>query len=203
MNPTSNTHALPPIVSVIGNASIKPGSVEEKLAFATGRILVDRGFRLMTGGMGGVMEAAHKGARSSASWRPGTGIGMLPGRDISQANPFVDIAIPTGLDHGRNQIVSQADAVIAIGGGAGTLTELGFAWIYKRLIVALRCSGWSSRLADTRIDDRTRYPKISDDRVYGADTAEEAVGIIESNLSRYNLRHDLIRPSREHIETTS
>src|SRR3546814_12882286 len=85
------------------------------------------------------MEAAHRGARDSANWFDGAGIGILPGTNPGQANPYVDIAIPTGSDHGRNLVVAQSEAVIAIGGGAGTLSELAFAWIHRRLILALRC----------------------------------------------------------------
>jgi uncharacterized protein (TIGR00725 family) len=60
------------------------------------------------------------------------------GRLVGDANPFVDIAIASGLDHVRNSVVAHADAVIAIGGGAGTMSEICFAWIYKRLVIG----GW-------------------------------------------------------------
>src|SRR3546814_18376895 len=73
------------------------------------------------------------------SYLDGAGIGILPGTNPGQANPYVDIAIPTGSDHGRNLVVAQSEAVIAIGGGAGTLSEIAFAWIHRRLIIALSC----------------------------------------------------------------
>ena len=87
------------------------------------------------------------------------------------------------------------DAVVAIGGGAGTLSEIAFAWIYKRLIVALEVPGWSSELANRRIDQRIRYPDIADDRVYGANSAEEAVAIIVKHLPAYAARHRGFRAS--------
>lgn len=110
------------------------------------------------------MEAASRGARDSAVWTPGTVVALLPGFDPDHANRYADVVIPTGLDHLRNSLVAQADAVVAIGGGAGTLTEIGLAWIYRRLIVALRVDGWSGKLADLCVDDRIRYedtPRIA------------------------------------------
>ena len=64
--------------------------------------------------------------------------------------------IRDGLDHARNTLVANADAVIAVGGGAGTLSEIAFAWMFKRLIVAVRGLGWADRVADQRIDARVR-----------------------------------------------
>jgi hypothetical protein len=176
-------------VAVVGDARITPGCRQEILAFEIGCGLVDRGYRLMTGGMGGVMEAAHRGARASPRWHDGAGVGLLPGSDPRQANAYVDIVVPTGMDHGRNLVVAQADALVAIGGGAGTLSEMAFAWIHKRLIIALRCSGWSLRLADQRIDQRIRYPDRADDRVFGADGAVEALDLIDELLPSYNHGH--------------
>lgn len=178
-------HAQLALIAVVGNARLPEGDVRERLAFDIGAHLIDGGYRLVTGGMGGVMEAAHRGARSSRHWTPGAGIGILPGSDRSQANPFVDIAIPTGLDHLRNSVVAHADVVIAVGGGAGTLSEIALAWNYGRPIIGLRCTGWSGRLCDAPVDDRRRYPDILDDRVHGADTAESAVELVKKLLGIY------------------
>jgi uncharacterized protein (TIGR00725 family) len=147
--------------------------------------VVDRGWRLQTGGLGGVMAAASRGARSSPRWVQGSVVGLLPGLDPGAANPFVDVAVPTGLGHARNWLVAQADAVVAVGGGAGTLTELGFAWILDRLVLARRGEGWAGRVADQRLDERVRFPAISDDRVYGVDSAEEAIDLLARLLPRY------------------
>lgn len=139
-----------PLVAVIGDARVEPGGTKDRLAEEVGRLLVDAGFRVLTGGLGGVMEAACRGARSSSRYQSGDTVAVLPGHDPADANPFVDIVIPSGLDHVRNSIVVHADAVIAIGGGAGTMSEICLAWIYKRLIVALRVE-WSIVLRASRV----------------------------------------------------
>ena len=180
-------------MAVIGDARIRRGEQQEQLAYEIGRGLIDSGYRLVTGGMGGVMDAAHRGARDSPFWRDGAGIGLLPGSDPAQANPYVDIVVPTGLGHARNLLVAQSRAVIAVGGGAGTLSEMAFAWIHRRLIIALRCGGWSGRLADQRIDERTRYRDIAEDRVFGADTSGEVLSLLANWLPSYIRFHNEIR----------
>lgn len=180
-------------VAVIGDRGIPVGSPKYELARGVGALLCERGFRVITGGLGGVMEGASRGARESPAWTPGTIIALLPGFDPDHANPYADVVITTGLDHLRNSLVAQADAVVAIGGGAGTLTEIGLAWIYRRLIVALRVEGWSGELADRRVDGRIRYVDIADDRVFGADDAPGAVDVVVVRLAEYSRRHDRIR----------
>lgn len=181
-----------PCIAVIGDARLSGDDPRRELAESIGRGLVDAGYRVITGGMGGVMEAAHKGARDSPNWFDGAGIGILPGSDISQANRFVDIAIPTGLDHARNVIVAHSAAVIAIGGGAGTLSEMALAWTYGRLLIGLRCGGSSELLAGQRIDGRVRYPEIPEDQVFAADSAALAMDLLERWLPRYNKVHQRI-----------
>jgi uncharacterized protein (TIGR00725 family) len=89
-----------------------------------GRLLAERGAMLVCGGLGGTMEAACRGARAGG----GTTIGILPGLSRSDANPFVDVVVPTGLGEARNALVVRAaDAVIALGGGYGTLSEIALA----------------------------------------------------------------------------
>jgi uncharacterized protein (TIGR00725 family) len=181
------------LVAVIGDASLPPGSLKDAIAEETGRLLVDAGFRVLTGGLGGVMEAACRGARASVRYQSGDTVAVLPGHDPGDANPFADIVIPSGLDHVRNSIVAHADAVIAIGGGAGTMSEICLAWIYKRLIVAIRVDGWSGRIADQRVDERVRYPNEPDDRVFGAASAADAVSIVADRVGRFDARHGTIR----------
>jgi len=178
-----------PCIAVIGDARLANNDPRRNLAESIGRGLVDAGYRVVTGGMGGVMEAAHKGARESLNWFDGAGIGILPGSDISQANQFVDIAIPTGLDHARNAIVAHSAAVIAIGGGAGTLSEMALAWAYGRLVIGLRCGGSSELLAGRRIDGRIRYPEMPEDQVFAADNAMQAMDLLARWLRRYNNVH--------------
>ena len=94
------------------------------MAERVGRDLARRGVKLVCGGGGGVMEAACRGAKSAA----GLTIGILSSGDRSSANPWVDIPVPTGFSQGRNVlVVKTGDAVIAIGGRYGTLSEIGHA----------------------------------------------------------------------------
>ncbi len=177
------SHSL--IVAVIGDGTIPDSSPPHALAERLGQALVDAGYRVLTGGLGGIMEAASRGAARSSAHRPDSVIALLPGDDPGDANPYVDIALATGLGHARNPIVARADAVIAIGGGAGTLSEIAFAWIHRRLVIAFRVPGWSGKLAGTRVDERVRFPGIPEDQVFGVDTPEEAVAVLRARLERY------------------
>ncbi|MBP5475701.1 MAG: acyl-CoA synthetase, partial [Methanomicrobium sp.] len=96
------------------------------------------------------------------------------------------------LDMARHTIIVNSDAVVAIGGGAGTLSEIAFAWQLYRLIIGYRIGGWSGKLADTRIDWRVRYPDIPDDRVYGVDSVDEVTEHLNRLLPLYNIRHKSI-----------
>jgi uncharacterized protein (TIGR00725 family) len=168
-----------PLVTIAGSGHLRDGDPREALAEATGRALIEAGYRLLTGGRGGVMEAACRGARSAPTHQPGDIIGVLPGHDAADANPWVDVVLPTGLGHLRNGIVAHADALVAIGGGAGTLSEVALAWVWDRRIVSFRTEGWSGRLADTRLDSRVRFADDSDDRVYGVDRPSEAIQALD------------------------
>jgi uncharacterized protein (TIGR00725 family) len=109
-------------VAVIGASDASPEQRQQ--AEAAGRRLAELGAVVVTGGRGGAMEAACKGAKDAG----GQTIGILPGNDRAHANPFVDVAIPTGLGQMRNVLVVRAaDAVVAIGGAWGTLSEIAFA----------------------------------------------------------------------------
>ena len=190
-----------PVIAVIGDASVEPGDPRELFAEAVGRLIVDRDWHVQTGGLGGVMEAASRGGRASTNWTPGAVIGILPGWEPSAANPYVDVALSTGMGHGRNLLVAQADAVVAIGGGAGTLSEMAMAWMLRRLVIARRGEGWAVRLADQRIDHRVRHPTVSDDRVFGVDTAEQAIQVLDDRLSIYQAGQRtpaFVLPSRVH-----
>ncbi len=183
------------IIAVCGNAICPEGSINYNIAYAVGKAVVDHGYRLQCGGLGGAMKAACKGAKSSKNYTEGDIIGLLPSFDPTTANEYVDIAIPTGLDVFRNVIVASADAAIIVGGGAGTLAEAANAWALKRLMVAMsEAEGWSAKIANTKMDTRNRYPDIPEDMVYGATTAEEALEIIDKYLLRYDTYHGGITP---------
>lgn len=110
------------IIGVIGGGNCAPDM--EKLAEEVGRELARRGAMLICGGLGGVMEAACRGARQAE----GITIGILPGNRATDANPYVSIPVVTGMGEMRNVIIiKSADAVIAIDGEFGTLSEIGHA----------------------------------------------------------------------------
>jgi len=116
-------------VSVIGS-----GADHEERAEEVGRLLAERGCTVVCGGRGEVMAAAARGAKTVG----GTTIGILPGTSRADANEWIDHAVVTGLGHLRNAVVAASgDAVIAVGGSHGTLTEIGFARIFGRPVVIL------------------------------------------------------------------
>lgn len=119
-------------VSVIGASETTDGN--RTVARTVGQLLAERDHTLVCGGLGGVMEAACRGA----SERGGETIGILPGEDSGAANPYVTTAIATGLGHARNAlVVLNGDAVIAIDGSGGTLSEIGFGHVYGRPIAGI------------------------------------------------------------------
>ncbi len=119
-------------VAVIGSASCSAEVAAQ--AEAVGREIARRGAVLVCGGRGGAMEAACRGAKAEG----GTTVGILPGADRGEANRYVDIAITTGLGEARNAIVVRtADAVVAVSGGYGTLSEIGLALKMGRPVVGL------------------------------------------------------------------
>ncbi len=106
-------------ISVIGS-----GSEWEKQAEEVGRLLAERGCTVVTGGGGEVMAAAARGAKQAG----GRTIGILPGESPSEANEWIDYAVATGSGHARNlAVAASGDAVIAVGGGWGTMSEIAFA----------------------------------------------------------------------------
>jgi uncharacterized protein (TIGR00725 family) len=121
-----------PYVAVVGPGRASPE--ELRVAEEVGARLAALGAVVVTGGLGGVMEAASRGARS----RRGRTVGILPGEDRNAANGWVEIALATGLGELRNGLVVRAvDAVVAIGGGHGTLSEIGLALRIGRPVVGL------------------------------------------------------------------
>lgn len=116
------TRQHPLYVSVIGPHACS--AAEHDAGFAIGAGLAKAGAILVCGGLGGLMEAAAKGAKSEGGWT----VGILPGDRRSDANDFMDVVLPTGMGPLRNALVARtADAVIAVAGGYGTLSEIAFA----------------------------------------------------------------------------
>jgi len=124
------------IIAVIGDSSCS--TEQARLAETVGELLAERGATVICGGLGGVMEAACRGAKSKG----GLTVGILPGQDASTANPWVDVPVVTGMGEARNVLVAKsAQAVIAIGGGYGTLTEIAYA--LKSGIPVIGLNTWS------------------------------------------------------------
>jgi uncharacterized protein (TIGR00725 family) len=126
---------MPAYVAVVGAGRASAG--EEHAAEAVGRGLAAAGAVVVCGGLGGVMEAACRGAKAGG----GTTVGILPGTRRSDANRYVDVALPTGLGEMRNALVVRAaDGLVAVGGEFGTLSEIALALKAGKPVVAL--GGW-------------------------------------------------------------
>ena len=127
-------------------AVIGAGQCDERIyqiAEQAGFELASRGHIIICGGLGGVMEAACKGAKKGK----GTTVGILPGAEVSDANPFVDIAVATGLGIARNIIiVRSAQALLAINGSFGTLSEIAFALQLDKHVVGIETWDVSDRI---------------------------------------------------------
>jgi len=119
-------------IGVIGGA--KPDESSRELALKVGRLIAESEAVLVCGGLSGVMEAAARGAKQGG----GITIGILPGNATQDANAHIDIPIATGLGYTRNSLVAMnADALIAIDGQYGTLTEIAYGFIYGKKVIGL------------------------------------------------------------------
>jgi uncharacterized protein (TIGR00725 family) len=152
-------------ISVIGGASADDEILDH--AEAVGRGLAEAGAVLVCGGRSGVMESASRGAREAG----GVVIGVLPGDSPDEANEHVTHAVATGIGHARNlAVVASGDAVIAIGGEWGTLSEIAFARRLERPVIGL--DTWS-----------LRHRAGTDLGIVAADGPEAAVSAALSSIS--------------------
>ena len=173
-----------PQISIIGSRNLSKESLElvEELSYH----LVKAGCRIVTGGMGSLQQTAHKGAKSTSSASDCDTIAILPGFDPGPAIGHADVVIPTGLDLYRNVIVANCDVVISVDGGAGTLSEIAFAWQLNRSVIAVGSEGWSSKLAGTTLDSRREQDVLFD---CTDNTAEEVVAMVVELIGNPNNRH--------------
>jgi uncharacterized protein (TIGR00725 family) len=178
-------------IGVIGDAAVDRGSANYILAENLGKALIDHGYRIYNGGMSGIMEAVCKGAKSSPKYMEGMVIGILPGFDPAYSNQFADVVIATGLDTYRNAIVANSDIVVALGGQAGTLSEMAFAWTFRRMLICYDIPGWSGKLAGTRIDNRKRI-EWEGDIVFRVSNETETIELIKKYSHHYTKRHNSI-----------
>lgn len=143
-------NAKRPQVTVIGRYDATEEQYE--MGMAIGKLLAGMGIVAITGGRGGLMEAVARGCTEAG----GLSIGILPGEHFEDSNEFNSVVIPSGIGYARNSMnVLAADVVIAVGGAAGTLSEMAFAWSYRRPIIAwMGSGGWAEQLAGKQIDHR-------------------------------------------------
>lgn len=143
-------------IAVIGYNKDRCTDVASKAAYEVGKEIARAGAVLVCGGLGGVMEAACRGAKENG----GTAIGIIPQEEFSYANQHCDIVICTGIGYARDFIVaSSADGIIAVGGGVGTLIEMGVGYMTKKTIVAMAGSGGVADMYGGKfLDERQRVP---------------------------------------------
>jgi uncharacterized protein (TIGR00725 family) len=127
---------------VIGSGRLELGSELARLAEEVGRRLAEAGVTVVCGGLGGVMEAASRGASQAG----GEVIGIVPGVSVEDANPYCTHVVASAIGYARNlAVVASGDAVIAVGGEWGTLSEIGHARTFDKTVVALRSWGLTGR----------------------------------------------------------
>lgn len=160
-----------------GGERVPPSEKALTYAYETGRLIAERGYLLLTGGLGGVMEQASKGASDA----DGLVMGVLPGSKKEDANPYCNIIIPTGVGWSRERInINTADGIILIGGHIGTDLEGRIAAGSRTPAVAITgTEGVSDRLADTK-------PYSSGTTIYAAKTPEEALSVLEKLMNVLN-----------------
>ncbi|MFB3888278.1 MAG: TIGR00725 family protein [Candidatus Bathyarchaeia archaeon] len=156
-----------PQILVIGFSGNHCTAKAFELAYEVGKEIAKQKAVLITGGLGGVMEGASKGAHEEE----GLVVSIIPHDEKPKANKYSDIIISTGMGQARNFVTAySADAVIIVGGGVGTIIEACVAYFKSKTIVAIRGSGEvADRLADTYLDDRKLV------KILGVDNPKEAV----------------------------
>jgi uncharacterized protein (TIGR00725 family) len=160
-------------IGVIGYNDDRCTELAKEIAYGVGKEIALSGSVLICGGLGGVMEAACRGAKEAN----GTTVGIIPQDNFTFANPYCDIVICSGIGFARDFIVAtSSDAIIAIGGGIGTLIEMSVGYMIKKKVVAISPSGGVSDLyAGKYLDERKRV------LIESATDAKSAVRAILSN----------------------
>lgn len=155
------------IIAVIGAS--ESTKKQDQIAEEAGKLIAENNMVLICGGLGGVMESAARGAKANN----GQTIGILPSREKTTANPYIDIAIPTGLAEARNLIlINSADFVISIGGGYGTLSEIAFA--LKNNVPVIGIGTWQASTGDVKAE------------IKSVNSPKEAIQVIIASLNRKN-----------------
>lgn len=152
---------------VVGNNENGSTPELEKIAYETGIEVAKSGSVLISGGLGGVMKAACRGAKDGG----GLTVGIIPQNDASFANEFCDIVLPSGMGLARDFLTALAsDGVIIIGGASGTLSETCAAYMHKKPIVSIKNTGGiADKFADQYLDHRQQV------KIIGVNSPKEAV----------------------------
>ena len=167
-------------ISVVGYEEDSCTDVAREAAYRVGKAIAKEGGTVVCGGLGGVMEAASKGAIEAG----GHALGIIPSSDSSEANRYCDCVVSTGMGRSRNFLVAYSgDAMVVVGGGAGTLTEAAAAYQAGKPVVAVKGTGgvadeWAGRYFDER-----RTSKVLQGR-----SPEGAVKMAVRELSRRGAR---------------
>jgi uncharacterized protein (TIGR00725 family) len=156
-------------IAVIGYNN-ECSEVARNMAYEVGKSIATSGAVLVCGGLGGVMEAACRGAKDAG----GTTVGVIPQEEFSHANQFCDIVVCTGIGFARDFIVaSSADAIIAVGGGVGTLIEMGVGYMTRKTVVTIAGTGGVAEMYGGKyLDERNRV------KILVAPDAKTAVDMI-------------------------
>ena len=164
-------------ILIIGNNDNGCTPELEKVAYETGAEIAKSNSILITGGLGGVMKAASKGAKEFG----GLTVGIIPQNDKSKANEFCDVIIPSGMGLMRDFLNAlSSDGVIAVGGGSGTLSEICAAYMYSKPIVVLKNSGGTAtKFADQYLDHRKNV------KIIGVETPKEAIEVIFKEIKSH------------------
>ena len=143
-----------------------------------GKQLTDLNLMIVCGGRKGIMEAVCMGSKLSGKYQYPNTIGIIPSNDKTDANEYCDIVIPSGIGLARNSIiVNTADLLIAVAGGAGTLSEIAFAWqMNKKVICFTGFEGWAKNLAGKDLDLRNSNLLLS------ANTLDELIELVKENI---------------------
>jgi uncharacterized protein (TIGR00725 family) len=144
------------------------------IAYEIGKYIARNQWVLITGGRGGVMEAACRGAAEEN----GITVSIVPSDNFNEANPYSTIVIPTGIGFARNYTNAlSADVIVAVGGGSGTLCEMSYGWQYQKPMIA--CSfveGYSREFAGRKMDYRNQQPVLK------AESLEDVLRLLDSVL---------------------
>ncbi len=159
-------------VAIIGSSEADPTMLD--IAEQAGALIARLGAAIVTGGRDGIMAAASKGCAEAG----GVVIAVTPHKNMDEVNDYAHYHIPTAMGWARNCITGIAgDVVLVIGGMAGTMSEIAYAWMYDRPIIAMTCcEGWSKRIAGQKVDSRR------EDTIVGCATIAELETALKAHL---------------------